>query len=215
MKKYYPMMVDINGLRCLVVGGGKVAERKTRGLLDAGALVTVVSPKLTPQLAQWADTGEIEWRRRLYRREDHEGCRLVIAATDQAEVNVQIRHEADARGQWVNVIDHPELCTFTVPATVTRGKLCIAVSTGGASPSLAQTIRDQLASMYGEEYELHLELLQEMRGIIQQRVPVPKERYRLMKELAGEEWLEECRANPEKVRNKMYQWLDHALSPQT
>ncbi|MFC7440814.1 precorrin-2 dehydrogenase/sirohydrochlorin ferrochelatase family protein [Laceyella putida] len=215
MKQYYPMMVDIEGMRCLVVGGGPVAERKVRSLIEAGAHVIVVSPKATPLLTSWTEQELIEWRRRPYQPEDHEGCRLVFAATDQKTVNARIHQEANARGQWVNVVDQPELCNFMVPATVKRGKLHIAISTSGASPSVAQNIRRQLEATVGEEYELYLDLLQEMRGIIQQNVTVPKERQRLMKELVTDHWLEECRMNPAQVRSKMRKWLEQALSAQT
>lgn len=208
-------MVDIEGVRCLVVGGGRVAERKVRSLIGANADVILISPEATPSLMSWATQGQIKWRRRPYQPTDHDDCRLVFAATDQKSINEQIYQEANKRGQWVNIVDQPELGNFTVPATVKRGKLTIAISTSGASPSVAQALRCQLEEMVGEEYELYLDLLQEMRGMIQQQVPAPSERARLMKELAKDHWLEECRVNPAQTRGKMHRWLEQALSAQT
>jgi precorrin-2 dehydrogenase/sirohydrochlorin ferrochelatase len=215
MKSMYAMMVDITGRRCLVVGGGAVAERKVVSLLEAGAAVKVVSPTVTPLLEEWALLGQIEWKRRSYVSKDGIGCFLVIAATNREEVNHLVYRDAKARGQWINVVDQPELCNFTVPSTVRRGKLQIAISTGGASPSLAKKIRQDLEERYGEEYELYLDLLQDMRQLIRQKVKDAKLRHQLMKELISDRWLIECRFHPEAVRKEMLEWVQSHISVQT
>lgn len=215
MKHYYPMMVDLTARRCLVVGGGAVAERKVLSLVEAKADVTVVSPQVTPRLEQLALVGQIQWICRPYLSEDGEGCFLVIAATDRQEVNVKVHQDASQRGQWVNVVDRPDLCNFTVPSSVKRGKLQISISTSGASPSLAKKIRHELEEAYGDEYQLYLDIMQEVREWIQQEVPDPKRRAQLMKELVSEKWIEYCRIHPEEVRMLMFHWIDQQLSVRT
>lgn len=214
MKPLYAMMVDITGRRCLVVGGGPVAERKAAALLEAGALVKVVSPSATPLIQKWALLGRVEWKNRPYAPTDGIGCFLVIAATDDNQTNEAIYRDAKERGQWINVVDQPELCNFTVPSTVKRGPLQIAISTGGASPSLAKKIRQDLEKSFGEEYERYLGLLQEMREKVRAEVKDPRLRYSLMKELVSDEWLIECRRDPEGVRGKMLGFIQSHLSVQ-
>ncbi|MGI6125428.1 MAG: precorrin-2 dehydrogenase/sirohydrochlorin ferrochelatase family protein [Planifilum sp.] len=207
----YPMMIDLTGRRCLVVGGGTVAERKVASLLAGGGDVVVVSPSLTPGLMERFRAGEIECHFRPYRREDGEGCFLVIAATDQEAVNRRVYEDARARGQWINVVDRPDLCNFIVPSALRRGKLTISVSTAGASPSLAKEIRRRLESEYGPEYEVFLDLLVEMRRRIQSEVNDTRLRYRLMAELVQEEWVRLCKEDPEEAREQMKAWVDRAI----
>jgi precorrin-2 dehydrogenase/sirohydrochlorin ferrochelatase len=212
MKQHlYPMMIDLTGRRCLVVGGGTVAERKVVSLLAGGGDVVVVSPSFTPGLLERYRAGEIECRFRPYRREDGEGCFLVIAATNNEAVNRQVYEDARAREQWVNVVDRPDLCNFIVPSAVRRGKLTIAVSTAGASPSLAKAIRQRLESEYGPEYEVFLDLLVEMRKRIQSEVDDTRLRYRLMAQLVQDHWIRLCKDDPERARRRMEEWVDRTI----
>jgi precorrin-2 dehydrogenase/sirohydrochlorin ferrochelatase len=153
------MFVDLQGKRCLVVGGGEIATRKVQGLLDADALVEVVSPALCEALATLAAQGLITYQSRPFRTDDVRGCTLVIGATDQAEVNAAVCKAARAHDVWVNIVDTPEACDFIAPAIVRRGALQIAISTGGHSPTLAKRIRLQLEEAYGPEYGKLLEKL--------------------------------------------------------
>lgn len=212
MKHFYPMMVDLTGRRCLVVGGGSVAERKTVSLLGGGANVVVVSPDVTPGLQLLAEQGEITYHARPYRRGDAAGCTLVIAATDREEVNLAVCEEARARGAWINVVDRPDLCNFTVPSTVRRGQLQIAVSTGGASPTLAKKIRRELEETYGPEYAVYLDLLKEMRRRIQETVSDAAVRHQLMARLADEEWMALCKTDPKSARRRMERWIEQAAA---
>jgi len=207
----YPMMIDLTGRRCLVVGGGTVAERKVASLLAGGGDVIVVSPALTSGLMERFQSGEIECRFRPYRSEDGEGCFLVIAATDNEAVNRQVFEDARVRGQWINVVDRPDLCNFIVPSAVRRGKLTIAVSTAGASPSLAKEIRKRLESEYGPEYELFLDLLVEMRKRIQSEVDDTQLRYRLMANLVRDEWIRLCKEDPGQARKRMEEWVNRTI----
>ena len=159
MPSYYPMFVDLQGKRCLVVGGGETATRKVYGLLDADALVVVVSPTLSDALSVLAAQGVIAYEARPFRADDVSGCSLVIGATDQPEVNRAVCKAARACDVWVNIVDTPEACDFIAPAIVRRGALQVAISTGGHSPTLAKRIRTQLEEAYGPEYGRLLEKL--------------------------------------------------------
>jgi precorrin-2 dehydrogenase/sirohydrochlorin ferrochelatase len=161
--KTYPLFAVIEDKPCLVVGGGAVGARKVADLMAAGARVTVVSPRLTAELAALADRGEISYRREEFREAQVEGMALVMAATDDPGVNARVSAAAQDRGIWVNVADAPEYCTFIVPAMVRRGDLTLAISTGGASPALAAQVRQELQEHFGPEYGPYLDLLQRVR----------------------------------------------------
>jgi precorrin-2 dehydrogenase/sirohydrochlorin ferrochelatase len=161
--KTYPLFALIEDSPVLVVGGGSVGERKVLDLLEAGALVTVVSPALTPVLQNLAEQGVIRHLDQEFFPELVEGMALVVGATDDREVNIAVSVACRRRGIFVNIVDDPELCTFIVPAQVKRGGLTIAISTGGASPALARKIRERLEEVFGPEYGSYLELLQAVR----------------------------------------------------
>ena len=155
----YPIFLDLDGRRCVVVGGGEVANRKARKLLRARAEVVVVSPEIKPELESVAT----EMRRRPYRKDDLEGAFLVFAATDSREVNSAVAREARERGIPVNVADEPSEGDFALPSTLRRGQLQVAVSTGGASPTLAQRIRRELEGVFGYEWAGVVEALRRAR----------------------------------------------------
>jgi siroheme synthase-like protein len=140
-----------------------VGERKVQDLLTSGAKVTVVSPTLTPALAALALKGEIAYLPEDFADTQVEGMVLVMAATDDPEVNARVSAAAQARAIWVNVADDPEHCTFIVPAQVRRGELTLAISTGGASPALARRVREDLQQHFGPEYGPYLDLLKRVR----------------------------------------------------
>lgn len=160
MAKYYPIFLNIQGKKCVVVGGGNVAWRKVCSLKEAGAKVTVVSPDFCPELE--GETG-VERIQQKYDTAILKGAALVIASTDDGVVNKKVYRDAIESGILVNVVDKPELCSFIVPASVMRGNLCISISTGGASPALARNIRENLEQHFGEEYDEFTKLLSEMR----------------------------------------------------
>ena len=184
----YPIMVNLSGRRCLVIGGGAVAERKVKSLLQAGAHVTIVSTAFTEGLLEMGNQSEVM----LYRQRFHpsimidEPYSLVVAATNDAEVNAHVHEIALRQGQLINVVDQPQLSSFIVPSVVRRGKLVIAVSTGGASPSAARKIAQELDNAYGEEYEAYLDFLSELRLLIQSKVADKQARQRVFKEML--EW---------------------------
>ena len=144
MPNYYPVYLKLANRRCVVLGGGAVAEGKLSKLIESGARVTVVSPRVTPVINDLALTGTIQWTPRAYQHGDLEGAHLAIAATDDRQVNQQIAQEAELRGIILNVVDDPDLCGFIAPSVVERGPVMLAISTGGASPALARKLREAL-----------------------------------------------------------------------
>jgi precorrin-2 dehydrogenase / sirohydrochlorin ferrochelatase len=143
---YYPLCLEMAGRPCLVVGGGPVAERKVAGLLDAGAWLTVVSPTATEALYAWARADRIRLVEREYAAADLAGHPVVFVATDDGRVNAAVARDAWAAGLLINAADDPAHCDFILPAVVRRGDLTVAVSTGGASPALARTVRDEIGA---------------------------------------------------------------------
>jgi precorrin-2 dehydrogenase / sirohydrochlorin ferrochelatase len=176
---YYPIFLDLTQRRCLMVGGGTVAERKVQGLLEAKANVLVVSPSLTEALRLWALNGVLTHVPRTFQDADVEGCALVIAATDRVEVNAHVARAGCRRGIWVNVVDRPDMCDFIAPAVVSRGVLQIAISTGGNSPALAKRLREGLEALIGPEYGELADVLGAMRAAVRYREE-PSEVWRAM-----------------------------------
>ena len=166
---YYPVFLRIRGKRCVVIGGGVVALRKVRALLDCGAKVTVVSPTLHPDLAQLAEAGRISPIRREFRPGDLAGAIVAIAATDERVINQKVSDEARDRGVLVNVVDSSEQSDFIIPSFFRRGDLTIAVSTAGMSPALARKIRTRLEGLLGEELALVLSIIWDVRSGLQQQ----------------------------------------------
>ncbi|MDQ3979618.1 MAG: bifunctional precorrin-2 dehydrogenase/sirohydrochlorin ferrochelatase [Actinomycetota bacterium] len=159
----YPVNLVVEGRSCLVVGGGEIAARKVAGLVACSARVHVVAPRVGEAVRAQAG---VTWEERPYRRGDLDGRRLVIAATDDPEVNGAVYADAEAAGIWVNGADDPEHCSFTLPSVIRRGSLLVTVSTGGRSPALARWLRERLEEEIGPEYEVLLDLLAEERETI-------------------------------------------------
>lgn len=179
----YPICLNnLHGALCIVVGGGNVAERKVRSLLEAGATVRVISPELTHTLQAWAEQGRIQHVRREYRRGDLAGALLTFAATDDHKTNQAVSEDAAARRCLVNVVDDPSLGNFTVPAVVRRGRLTVSISTDGQSPALAAHLRQRIEQVIGPEYAQLLDILGEMRDEVISACP-PHQRRDLWKRL--------------------------------
>jgi siroheme synthase-like protein len=169
-KRYYPMFADLNGRRCVVVGGGLVAQRKVTTLLSYGAVITVVSPAVTRRLARLAEAGRIRHIARRVLASDLAEAWLVYAATDDPAINRQVYQDALKRRVFANVVDQTPLCTFIAPAIVRQGALAAAVSTGGASPSLAKAVRDDLRHIL-KSYAPVTGLLRALRGAAKRAMP--------------------------------------------
>jgi precorrin-2 dehydrogenase/sirohydrochlorin ferrochelatase len=156
---FYPICLDLEGRPCVVVGGGKVAERKVLGLLSCSAQVTVISPEMTEELLRRHAEGRIQWLDREYKHGDLGKAFLVIAATDDEETQKQVYEEAVKGNLLLNIADVPRRCNFILPATVRRGDLTISISTSGKSPALARKLRMELEKRYGPEYGVLVNIL--------------------------------------------------------
>lgn len=163
---YFPVCLDITNRACVVIGGGHVAERKVKTLLECGGRLTVISPELTEELQSLYAAGRLSWVSRSYQEGDLADSFLVIAATDDPEVQGRVHAEAEENNILLNVADVPKWCNFILPATVRRGDLTVSVSTGGKSPALASQLRQELEKRFGSEYEQLLLILGDLRATI-------------------------------------------------
>ncbi len=187
MPRYYPVYLDISGKKCVIVGGGKVAFRKACSLQDAGGEVAVVSPDICMELEKQKGLTVIK---KNYEEGFIDNAFLVIAATDNEEVNKRVAADAEKRNLMINVVDCPELCSFTVPSTISRGDLCISISTAGASPAFAKNIRRELEGVFGPEYEEFVNLLSKMRTLALSNVSDESRRRMILQRFAGKDFLE-------------------------
>ncbi|MBM4462057.1 MAG: glutamyl-tRNA reductase [Chloroflexi bacterium] len=169
MSRYYPIFLDIDGRRCVVVGGGRVALRKVRMLLDHGGQVEVISPDLCPGLSRMAEQGQVQARHRNYMEGDLAGAVIAVAATDEGQTNAAVYQEAKARRILINSVDDPKHSDFIVPSYLRRGDVTIAISTEGRSPALARKIRTELERDLANEYAPLARLAGEVRSELKER----------------------------------------------
>ncbi len=202
MRGYPILLVNLAQERCVVVGGGAVAERKVRALLESGAQVTVISPSVTDGLENLAAKGQLEIVRRPYRPGDLEKAFLVIGATDAPTVNESVWREAHSRRLLVNVIDDPAHCNFFVPSVVRRGELTISISTGGLSPALAKMIRQRLSAEFGPAYACFLALLSDLRERIKNEIPDGERREMVWKQVVESDVLALIEAGQEEAARR-------------
>lgn len=191
--RHYPLFLDLEGRPCVVVGGGAVAGRKVRTLLEAGATVTVVSPSFSPGLKRLlrvkAFKGRLTLKPERFRPSHLKGALLVFAATDDPLVNGRVCEAGRKAGALVNVSDLPEACDFLVPSAFRQGDLQIAISTGGRSPAAAKRIREELEARYGPEWKSFLRLMGRWRRKILTMIPHPDKREKLFNSLARSDLL--------------------------
>lgn len=174
---YFPVFINLNGKKCVVVGGGKVAERKILLLITSGADITVVSPDLTRPLANLRESGAFFYLERKYRKNDVTNAFLVIAATSDKGVNRRVSCDAP---YLVNVVDAPELSNFNAAAALNKGLLTISVSTSGACPPLASAIRDDLKDNYGKSVADYLAFMKDFRRKVIEDIKDSKVRHDLL-----------------------------------
>jgi len=176
MSNLFPINLNLRDSKCLVIGGGRIAERKVESLLSCGAKITLVSPKITQNLENLVEKGAIKFINRQYTDGYLDSCFLVIVATDNQELNHKVANDCLLRNILVNVVDDPKMCNFTVPSVLRRGSLCIAVSTDGKSPTLAKKIREELEEHFGFEYAEFLELMGNIRDQVMKDFPDEEKR---------------------------------------
>jgi precorrin-2 dehydrogenase/sirohydrochlorin ferrochelatase len=188
--KYYPAFLNLADKPAIVIGGGAVAERKVRSLVEAGAAVKVISPDITKNLQKLKQKGLITHLTRNYRRGDAGKAFVVVACTSSSELNDKIAREAM---HLVNVITEPDKGNYIVPSTVKRGPLTIAVSTGGISPALSKTIRKELQYLYNREFSLYVKFIESIRQQAIKKIADNKKREKFLKSLASRSILDKLR----------------------
>ena len=174
----YPLNVDLTGQLVIVIGGGRVAERKVVGILATrtDVDVCVIAPAVTEPLRMLADSEQIDWQEECYTKGILEGAFLVYAATDSPEVNAEVAFEAKERGILVNVIDDPRASSFQIPSTVRRGEFMLTVSTNGGSPALSRAIRMELEHLYPHSFGEWLECVARLRTELRAQLPNDEQR---------------------------------------
>lgn len=207
-KTLFPVFLDISGRNSIIIGGGIVAERKASDLLTCGAQVVVISPQVTPIIADWATQGRIVWLHREFQDEDLQHAFLVFLATNDSSVN---RHAVSVCHEWgilVNAVDDPVNCDFYVPSVLRRQSLAVAISTGGKSPLFARKLREELEGIVTEPYGEFVELLGEQRTIIQNSIGDIRERRLVFEALTDWGILELLKAGEkEKARERIEQCM--------
>lgn len=202
----YPLVLtNLAQVRCVIIGGGTVAERKVGDLLESGAYPHLISPTLTPTLASWRDAGRLHHNARVYHADDLQGAFLVFAATDEPTVNAAVAAEGRRRGLLINRADNAADGNFHTVAAVRRGDLLLTVSTGGTCPTLAARIRHELQAHYGAEFAPFLAFLRELRDG-SARALSPAQQKTLWQRLSAPAILRELR------KNQMAQIKEYALA---
>jgi precorrin-2 dehydrogenase/sirohydrochlorin ferrochelatase len=175
---YYPIYIDIEDRAVLIVGGGTVCARKAETMMRYGARVTIVSPEITDEIAAWEQAGVLAVHRKMYAAYDLEGASIVIASTDDPCVNARVARDCRRRRIPVNVVDVTHLCEFIVPAIIEKGSIQIAISTGGKSPALARTLKEDLQHTIGPEYAEVNDVLGTLRKSAKKVLPTDVDRKR-------------------------------------
>lgn len=214
MVHYVPVMLNCKHKRCLIIGGGLVAERKAKTLADAGALVHIISPGLTGDLNTMAEQSVLTWTPREYRAGDLQGAFLAIAATSNPVVNDSIAEEARSLGVLVQVASSGESGDFISPAVFRRGRLTVAVSTSGAGPGAAARICRGLEEELGEELEQYLDFLHDFRQTVKETVSSPEDRRKLLRKMVEIDILQDIRRGvfTPWSREEIVRWITYNLT---
>ncbi len=202
---YFPLLLNMTGRRCLVVGAGTVASGKIDSLLRCGADLTVVSPRAVAAIEELARNRRLAWLRREFQAEDVRGNLMVVAATNSGATNARIFAACREQGVLCNSVDDPEHCDFIYPAVVRRGPLQIAISTGGRSPALASRLRRELEEQFGPEWGAWVEELGQKRNALSGETLLPEERRARIEQMTSPEafadFLRRHRAAAEEPKN--------------
>ena len=187
---FYPVYVQLEEKKVVVVGGGNVAHRKVLALLECGAVIHLAGRALTPELQKMVEKKEIHFLGREFKDEHLNNAFMIIAATDDKDLNHQISTCAREKGVWVNAVDQPPDCDFIVPSILKRGDLQIAISTSGKSPALARRIRKGLEAQFGQEYEAFLSMMGRLRKEVLSLGLPQKENSRIFQKIVDSDLLE-------------------------
>ncbi|WP_085521253.1 NAD(P)-binding protein [Tuberibacillus sp. Marseille-P3662] len=195
-----PLTVDLFGKRAVIVGGGRIAERRTKTLLETGVTLTIISPNVTDGIWELYEQALIDWQPKLFEEKDVSAAFIIIAATNDPKVNCAVCEAAGSQA-LVNVVDNPKLGNVHVPSHFKRGKLSISVSTSGASPLLAKSIKNDLAAKYDERYVAYLDFLYECRQLLQSSSLSQDKQHQILSTLLSEVYMK-----PEK-QTQTLNWL--------
>ncbi|MDP4145577.1 MAG: bifunctional precorrin-2 dehydrogenase/sirohydrochlorin ferrochelatase [Bacillota bacterium] len=208
MKKYYPIMLDVENKQCFVIGGGKVAYRKTLSLLEYMASVTVISRDVIEEFKELIELKKIKFINDTYSYEYIKGGYLVYASTNSREVNEKIYRDCIKNNKLVNVVDEPDICNFIVPSKLQRGDLTIAVSTNGKSPTLAKKIREDMEESFDFKYEIFLEIMGDIRKIAPEYIKDIHLRNEFYKEIVYSDIINRIDfENKEQIKEEIYRIL--------
>ncbi|SDJ45879.1 NAD(P)-binding protein [Salimicrobium halophilum] len=198
---HLPLNIDVKGRRIIIVGGGPVAEKRAKAFLGTGAMITVVSPEVTPTLANWAGEEDLHWLRKEYEPEVVNGAFLVVAATGVRSVDREVK-EAAKEVPLVNIAGEAEYGNTHFPSYLSRGRLSIAVSTDGASPALASRIRHRLEEEFDEDYARYIDFLYLCRMKIKELRLSKRKRKEVLEEILDEKY------EKEREQERMVAWLE-------
>jgi precorrin-2 dehydrogenase/sirohydrochlorin ferrochelatase len=208
MAHLFPIFLNLVDKNCLIIGGGKVAERKVQDLLNYDAQITVISPLTEDKIQHWANKGIITWKKRKFQESDLNNAFLVFLATDNSELNRQVVNYCREKRVFVNAVDDPPNCDFYVPSVVRRQSLAIAISTEGKSPLFARKMREELDKTITAEYGEFVEILGELRELIKAQVTDISKRKEILTSLVYSDILELLKAGEkEKVRERVEQCM--------
>ncbi|MBN2516259.1 MAG: bifunctional precorrin-2 dehydrogenase/sirohydrochlorin ferrochelatase [Deltaproteobacteria bacterium] len=209
---YYPVFINIENRKCVVIGGGEVAERKVERLITGKADVVVVARNLTSYLESLVDNGTIRHIQGEYKDTHIEGAFIVIGATDSDDVNKRIYRDTREKGILVNIVDDPEKCDFILPSIMQQGDLSIAISTGGKSPALARTLREELETQYGHEYKILLDIMGDLRAKVIAQGRTSDDNKKLFESVLRSDILDHIREkNWDKIRKIIYDLTGEAI----
>jgi len=212
-KPYYPLFLSLEGRVCLVVGGGRVGERKIRRILECGGGVRIVARELTPWLEVQRREKRVAHVDLQYGEEHLRGVDLVFAATSDNDLNRRVAEDARSRRLWCNMATDPETGSFVVPSVLRRGPLAVAVSTSGLSPALARKIRESLEDRFGPEWKAYLELMGRLRALVQSKGLDTRENQRLFREISGLSLLRHMEGMEEEGKDRVVEAVHRLAHP--
>lgn len=190
----YPINLILDNKPCVVLGGGHVALRKVKGLLEAKAKVTVISPQIVEGLAKLVETKSIIWQKKCYEQGALTDFILAICAIGNEEVNAQVRKEANQKKVILNVVDRLEFCDFALPAKIRRGDLLVTFSTNGKSPALSRYLRCKMEREFDETYANWLDKLVQLRKEAIEKLPTSDDREIFWRSALSDDVMELVRA---------------------
>jgi len=186
---FYPILINLQEFRCIVVGGGRIAHRKVLSLLKFGADITVISPKISKSILELANNKSVKIIKKEYSEKAIDGFGIVFSATDNPEINRTVRKDCTKKGILLNVVDDPDLCDFILPANVIRGDLTISISSQGKAPFFTKKMRHKVERLIPPIYEDIINMAAQLRKqVILNKNVNPKTKTRILKQFTSQNW---------------------------